>query len=150
MNFLYRNRAAVKAPKVDDWQYQQNVLDAKMGQCHQKIIDAKIADDYHGLLDSMIELEMVVEEQRRRLKEVRGLKSEAKARLRRLETLESGLVEKEGEWANEGWIKEEKEKARMAMRKTTHTLEVEVPLLATPPEAAAEDSVMGMDVEPSL
>jgi hypothetical protein len=70
MNFLYRNRSAAKVPKIDHWQYQQNVLDAKMNQCHQNVLDARIADNYQGILGLMSELEMIVEKQRRRLNEV--------------------------------------------------------------------------------
>lgn len=151
MNFLYRNRAAVKVPKVDDWQYQQNVLDAKMQQCHQSIFDARMAGNYQALLDSMTELEMIVEEQKRRLKEVRALKDEARSRLRRLEMHEEALVEKEGEWANEGWIKEEKEKARFAMTQTIHDmLEAVDPLAAGKLDAVPEDSTMAMEIEQSL
>lgn len=150
MNFLYRNRSAAKVPKTDHWEYQQNVLDAKMGQCRQNILDARMAGNHQGLLDSMSELESVVEEQRRRLREVRKLKDEARSRLRQLETLEKGLVEKEGGWPLQGWMREQKEKARVAMMRTMHEVEAEDPLPGGQPEAAAEDTATEMDIDQSL
>lgn len=149
MNFLYRNRSAARIPKINHWQNQQNVLDAKMHQCHQNILEARTADNYQGLLDAMSELEMVVEEQKRRLGEVRRLKDEARARLQQLELLEKGLVEKEREWPRGGWVKEEKEKARLTMTQKSLDIVVDPPT-AGQLDAVLENPAMVMDVEQSL